>query len=139
MRLIKIIGWIVLIVLVGACATVKKSKQTSELEKLQYAYSAAIRWGDFEGAWVLVDPKFQDEHPLTDLDLERYKQVQISGYRERGATTAADGDKVRLIEIGVINRHTMAERTVTYQERWHWDDEKETWLLTSGLPNLWGE
>ena len=33
--------------------------RNSELDKVQYAYSAAIRWGDFEGAWNLVDPEYK--------------------------------------------------------------------------------
>ena len=63
-------------------------EQGLALEEAQYAYSAAIRWGDFEGAWNLVDPEYREEHPLSDIDFSRYKQVQISGYRELGAMPA---------------------------------------------------
>ena len=72
------------LVLVAGCP--KSASKGTALEELQYAYSAAVRWGDFEGAWNLVDPKVREAHPLTDIDFSRYKQVQISGYRDTGGT-----------------------------------------------------
>jgi len=117
----------------------KSASKGTALDETQYAYSAAIRWGDFEGAWNLVDPKVRKEHPLTDIDFSRYKQVQISGYRDQGGSMTPDGEVTRDIEIGVINRNTLAERSVRYRERWRYDEEAQTWWLTSGLPNLWDE
>lgn len=116
----------------------KASSKGSALEQAQYAWSAAIRWGDFEGAWNLVDPQVREAHPLTDLDFSRYKQVQISSYREKGVTGLGNGEVLREIEIGVVNRNTLEERTVRYREQWRYDEAGETWWLTSGLPNLWG-
>ena len=123
------------LVLLAGCP--KSASKGSALDEIQYAYSAAIRWGDFEGAYNLVDPKLREEHPLTDVDFSRYKQVQISGYRDQGGSMTPDGEVTRDIEIGVINRNTLAERTVRYRERWRYDEEAQTWWLTSGLPDLW--
>lgn len=81
----------------------------------------------------------REAHPLTDIDFSRYKQVQISGYRDLGGTTLGNGEVVRDIEIGVVNRHTLAERTVRYRERWRYDEAAKTWWLVGGLPDLWDE
>ena len=123
------------LVLLAGCP--KSASKGSALDEIQYAYSAAIRWGDFEGAWTLVDPEVRAQKPLTDVDFSRYKQVQVSGYRDRAMSTDADGALVRDIEIGVINRHTLQERTVRYQERWRYDEAAKRWWLVSGLPDLW--
>ena len=123
------------LVLLAGCP--KSASKGSALDEIQYAYSAAIRWGDFEGAYNLVDPKLREEHPLTDVDFSRYKQVQISAYRDLGGSPLASGEIVREIEIGVINRKTLAERTVRYRESWRYDEAAKTWWLTSGLPDLW--
>jgi hypothetical protein len=117
----------------------KSASKGTALDEIQYAYSAAIRWGDFEGAWQLVDPKVREEHPLTDVDFSRYKQVQISGYRDSGGSALANGEVIRDIEIGVINRNTLKERNVRYRERWRYDETASTWWLVSGLPDLWDE
>ena len=125
-----------LLVLLPGCAST--GKQASALERAQYAWTGAVRWNDMKTAWQLVDPEVRRQKPLTDVDFSRYKQVQISGYRDRGMSTAGDGAVVRDIEIGVINRNTLAERTVRYRERWRYDEQAGTWWLLSGLPDLWG-
>lgn len=114
----------------------KSASKGTALDEIQYTWSAAIRWGDFEGAWGLVDPKVCEAHPMTDLDFSRFKQVQISTYRDTGSSIVG-GDVVRDIEIGVINRNTLAERSVRYRERWRYDEAAKTWWLTSGMPDLW--
>ena len=43
----------------------------------------------------------------------------------------------RDIDIGVINRHTMAERGVRYRESWRYDEAARTWWITDGLPDFW--
>ena len=118
----------------GGCAT--GGSQMSELQKVQYAYSAAIRWGDFEGAWNLVDPQYRAAHPMTALEFERYKQVQVSGYSELGSQ-AGDGTATREIQIGVVNRNTLVERDARYTEQWRYDPQAKTWWLGGGLPDFW--
>jgi hypothetical protein len=55
----------------------------------------------------LIDPKVRDERPVTDLEFERYKQVQITSYHDKGASADLKaGTAVREIEIGVVNRYT---------------------------------
>ena len=132
----------VLLCCLASCLTMlagcpKSVSKNSALDEAQYAYSAAIRWGDFEGAWNLIDPKYRDEHPLTDIDFSRYEQMQISSYREEGSSLLPSGTVVRDIEIGAINRNTLAERTVRYREQWRYDEEAKTWWLVVGLPDLW--
>lgn len=120
--------------LLAACAT--SSKDMSALDRAQYGWSAAVRWGDWEAAWELVDPQVRETRPMTDLAFERYRQVQVSYYRDR-ASRRSDSEAVREIEIGVVNRHTMAERNLRYREAWRWDPEANTWWNTGGLPDFW--
>ena len=121
--------------LLAGCAST--SGRGDALQRSQYAYSAAIRWGDFEGAWQLVDPEYREQHPLTDLELARYKQIQISAYRELASEVGENDIAMREIQVGVVNRHTQVERTLRYTERWRYDPEAKTWWLTVGLPDLW--
>ncbi|GAB3387228.1 hypothetical protein [Lysobacter fragariae] len=135
MRLIKILMSLSLLVL-AACSNI--GTPANKLDQSQYAWSAAIRWGDFEGAISMIDPKIREKTKVSAAEMERYKQVQISAYRDLGASADVKGGKaVRDIEIGVINRYNMTERTVRYREVWRWDEEGKTWWLTSSLPDLW--
>jgi len=123
------------LVLLAGCP--QSGGKAGALDRNQIDYSAAIRWGNFEGAWNLIDPKVREEHPLTDIDFSRYKQIQISSYRELGGTVLDNGDVVREIEIGVVNKYNQTERTVRYREQWHYDAERKMWWQMNGLPDLW--
>ena len=125
-----------MVLVLAACAT--SSDKRSALEEMQYDYSAAIRWGNFEGAWNVVDPEYRKEHPKTALEFERYNQIQVSGYTELAAQVSADKLGARReIQIGVINKHTMTERSIRYTEEWRYDPATKTWWITSGLPDFW--
>ena len=124
-----------LLLLAGCASTPDRG---DALREAQYAWSAAIRWGDFEGAWTLVDPAWRAEHPLTNLELERFKQVQVSRYHDIGSHVAGDTAS-REVEIGVVNRNTLVQRDARYQERWRYDAEAQKWWVTSGLPDFWAD
>lgn len=135
MRLFKLVMLLFVLLLPG-CASV--GREADALDSAQYAWSAAIRWGDFEGGLTMIDPEYQRAHPITPIELARYEQVQVSSYRDVGSDRdIAAGTAVRDIEIGVVNRHTLAERTVRYREQWRWDKPASRWLLTGGLPDFW--
>lgn len=111
--------------------------QRAKLAQTQAAYVAAVRWSDFEAAENFIDPQQRQAHPLGDVQRERYRQVQVSSYRERSSSMDAEGILERRIEMGVINRNTQAERTVLVTERWRWDPEAKRWWQMQGLPDLW--
>lgn len=136
-RLLRPLGFaLVALMVLAGCGSA--STTATALDTAQYAWSGAVRWGDFGGARNLVDPAVRDANPMTQLQMDRYDQVQVSSYRDVGATAdPKSGRAMRNIEIGVINRHTMAERTVRYQEQWRWDDAAKAWWLVSDLPDLW--
>jgi len=116
---------------------VEAAGSSRKLEQAQTVYSSAMRWSDYEGAWQMVDPAVREAQPLTELELERYRQLQVSSYREGNNAELEDGTVVRPVEVGVVNRHTQAERTVRYQERWRWDPEAKRWWQLAGLPDFW--
>lgn len=112
-------------------------RQAARLEQAQTAFASAVRWSDYEAALQLVDPAWRTAHPMSGLQLERYRQLQVSSYREGGNTVMADGSVVREVEVGAVNRHTQAERVVRWREQWRWDEEAGRWWQVSGLPDFW--
>lgn len=129
--------FVLVLMLCMAGTAMAGSKKRSVLEKNQYAYSAAIRWGDFEGAWSLVDPKVRDEKPMTAADFSRYEQIQVTGYRDLASMPGPEpGTELREIQIEVVNRNTLNQRRVRFTEVWRYDAEAKAWWI-AGLPDFW--
>lgn len=111
-------------------------KRPADLSRNQYAFSAAIRWGDFEGAWGMVDPAVRKARPMSDVELSRYGQIQVTSYRDLASMPGPEGTQMREIQIDLVNRNTMSQRQVRYTEIWRYDAEAKTWWVMA-LPDFW--
>ena len=121
-----------LLLLLAACGSV--GGQRSPRDQALYHYVSAVRWSDFDAARGFLDPAIAE--PATEVERERYKQFQVSGYEVKSAHEPAEGEYEQVVEIRVVNRHTQVERIITDRQRWRWDPEAKRWWLASGLPDL---
>ncbi len=126
---------VVLCVLVlGGCASQKRS---DSLTTTLAAYGSTLRWGDFQTALQFIQPKVLKKHPLSDIDLARYKQVRVTDYNDdAGPAPIDDFDVEQNVRISIVNVHTQEERTITDHQTWHFDQKTQHWWLTSGLPDI---
>ncbi|MCB1561089.1 MAG: hypothetical protein KDI75_08355 [Xanthomonadales bacterium] len=129
---IRLLAGFALLTLLVACSG---NARRTALDRTLYAYHSAIRWGDIDTAWRMVDPEYREAHPLSSIDRSRYDQYSVSGYYEQGRSETADGVLHQVVQIALINRHTQTEKVMVDQQSWRWDEATETWWLTSGLPD----
>jgi hypothetical protein len=132
----RIVGPIMLAtaLLLTHCAT---DKRADALNATMIAYANAVRFDGLEAAQEFVDPKVRAEHPVTDLQRELYKQVQVNDYDDGNGPVPAGENQVRqTVQIGLTNVHTQAVRTITDHQLWRYDPEKSHWWLESGVPDL---
>lgn len=128
------IAWLVLLAcLLAGCPAPTRAPTT---ENLLADYASAIRWNDFDKAVDFIDPALRESTPLTDLERERFKQVQVTGYEVKDRDIAPDGSLVQVVEIRLVNRNTQLERTFTDRQSWRFDPASRRVWLTSGLPDL---
>lgn len=99
-------------------------------------YGAAIRWNEFEKAQAFIDPVVRQQQPMTALESERLKQIQVTGYEVKTRDVAADGSIVQAVEIRVVNRNTQIERIITDRQSWRPDATGKGYWLVSGLPDF---
>jgi hypothetical protein len=117
-----------------ACGSVGGKR--SPRDAMLYEYVSTIRWSDFDRAVGFVDPKTLEADPIESIELERYKQFQVTGYQVRTGVEPVQGRYEQVVEIRMINRHTQAEKMLLDRQVWRWDEEAGRWWLSSGLPNL---
>lgn len=122
------------VLLLSACATQDRS---NSLTTTLAAYGGVLRWGDFASAVQFIDPEIRAKHPLTDLDMARYKQVRVTEYDDGAGPVPLDEfDVQQTARISLINIHTQAERSIIDHQTWHYDEKTKHWWLTSGLPDI---
>ena len=127
---------VALIALLAACAVEQMRNKETILEETLKTYAATIRWGDMTQAIAFVDPKYREAHPMTALDLARYKQVQVTAYNDAPATPISDNEVRQVVEIGLVNVNTQSARSVVDRQRWRYDKEANRWWLMTGLPDI---
>jgi hypothetical protein len=99
-------------------------------------YDSAVRWSDFDLALSFVDPAVRADHPITDLERQRFDLVQVSTVTVRSTAMDKDRSIDRVVEIGVIAKLTQRERTVVDHQHWRWDKKSKRYWLMSGLPDF---
>jgi hypothetical protein len=129
-----ILGILLLVTATDGFAAGKRS-QAKQRDTTLSKYGSAIRWTEFEMAWGYLDPDFRDKNTLTDLEKERFKQIQITGYEVKSMDVLPDGNVEQVVEIRLVNRNTQAERTILDSQIWRYDLKTKRWWLTTGLPN----
>jgi len=127
-------------VLLAACAldqTIDKMKgRETLLDETLRGYAATIRWGDPTQAFAYVDPTYREAHPLTELDVARFKQVQITAYNDQLPVPVNENEVRQTVEIGLVNINTQGARSIIDHQVWHYDEKAKRWWLTTGLPDI---
>jgi hypothetical protein len=123
-----------LLLLLAGCANTQQHARDL-LTVTLYDYSSAIRWNRPDAAAKWLDPDVESIR-VKPIDLERFAQVQITGYEVKGSEQIGPEKYAQLVEIRLINIHTQTERTIVDQQVWRYDPEIRQWWITTGLPNL---
>ncbi|MGH8157778.1 MAG: hypothetical protein ACREPQ_06635 [Rhodanobacter sp.] len=132
-RILSIFAMLSVLLLAG-CATQKRS---DTLTTTLNAYASTLRWGDFQSAAQFIDPALREKHPLSALDIARYKQVKVSEYDDgNGPLPAGQNSVQQTVHISLVNVHTQSERSIVDHQTWHYDEKTKHWWLTSGLPDI---
>lgn len=126
---------IALVTMLLAAPVMAKSRDKILTETLR-TYAATIRWGSIEQAESFVDPEYRVVHPLTQLELDRYKQVRFTNYNDTAPVPVNDNEVRQTVEIGIVNVHTQEARSIIDRQVWKYDKKAKVWLLSSGLPDI---
>ena len=134
MRRIALLAFALAVMALAGCAADKRSES---LNTTLMRYGSVIRWGDFTTAMSFVDKDYATEHPMTSIDQGRLAQLRVTSYDDgSGPQPAGDDEVIQVVQINVVNLNTQAERSIVDRQRWHYDHQKGTWSLMTGLPDF---
>jgi len=127
---------IVIAALCSGCGTIAAQSEQQELQVTLYAYGNAIRWNGFEDGLKYIDPQTLKDHPVTELDMQRYRQVRVTGYSEQPAVASGPHEVTQTVQISVVNNNTQTERSFVDHQVWRYDEKSKHWHNVSGLPDI---
>lgn len=116
-----------------ACTSNPVTKSRGEAFK---QYETIIRWSQWDAAADFISLDYQAEHPITRLEMDRLRLFRVTQYNLRSANVFDEGKSAsQTVEIKMFNSNQGVERTIIDQQEWRWDEDRERWLLHSGLPD----
>ena len=125
---------IVFSILAVSCASVTEMKTMDKFEQAADTYELAIRWSDFEMASSFLKNQ-QDPDIVTQI--EHLKQFKVTSYTVNRFLPSADKTQVLILtEVQYFKKNGLIVQNITHRQIWEYDEEKENWFLTSGLPDL---
>ncbi|MFK7955952.1 MAG: hypothetical protein AB8B96_07635 [Lysobacterales bacterium] len=119
--------------LVVGCAS---DTQSQSLNDTLETYRKTIRWDAPRTAAQFLHPEQRPNERQLGFQISRLEQFKVSGYQTSGpGSFDPDGQYVQTVQINLSNRHTAVEKVLVDRQTWQWDEERERWWLTSGLPD----
>ena len=124
---------IVVAALLVACPQTKEEKGLAEtLEQ----YEIIVRWAQWDAAVCYVSMEYQEDHPITRLELDRLRLFRVTQYTIRSAVPFDEGNgMIQVVEVRMFNKNQARERSIIDEQVWKYNLETERWQLHSGLPD----
>lgn len=119
--------------MLAACTSNPVTKSRGEAFK---QYETIVRWSQWDAAADFISLDYQAEHPITRLEMDRLRLFRVTQYNLRSANIFDDGKSAtQTVEIKLFSSKQGIERTIIDVQEWRWDEDRERWLLHSGLPD----
>lgn len=126
-------AWIICLLCMG-CATMQEKQRMEDFSLTSNAYAKAMRWSQFELAYVFHRGSLSGE----DLpDFEKLKNYKVVNYNLLGVFPSEDKHRVsQVVEIRYFRTDTMVVRSAQKQQLWVYDDTEERWFIESRFPDF---
>jgi len=125
---------IFLAILAVSCASVNDMKRMEKFEQATDTYELAIRWSDFDMASTFL--KNQEDPEIATL-IENLKQYKVTSYTVKRYLPSADKSQILIIaDIQFFKINGLIVKNISHRQIWKYDQDKENWFLSSGLPDL---
>lgn len=119
--------------LITGCPQTREDKDLSETLK---QYETIVRWAQWDAAVNFISMEYQQEHPITRLELDRLRLFRVTQYLVRSSTPIDDGNGlIQIVEIRMFNKNQARERSIIDEQHWKYNEETERWKLHSSLPD----
>ena len=127
-----VLVFIITVVLIG-CATISEQSRMTRFEKISERYKELVLLSEFEAAYMFGDT----ENMTEDINLDALKNIKVTDYALKSYDISNDRLEInQSIEMEYHWLDIYKVRTILDKQIWKYDEEKETWVLQTGLPRF---
>lgn len=113
-----------------------KTKEEKGLAETLEQYEIIVRWAQWDAAIDFVSMEYQEENPITRLEIDRLRLFRVTRYTVRSSIPFDEGNgMIQVVEIKMFNKNQARERSIIDEQLWKFNPETERWQLHSGLPD----
>lgn len=135
-RLMLLLLLVPMVLMMSGCPSTSRGEK-KVLDNTLNAFGSEFRWGeDLERIFAYFDPEEADKLRPKQLEVERWKQYRVIGFREQPVVMLDEGLAQQRAEIELVNRHTQVTRSIRIVTEWKYEKETERWYLKTPLPTL---
>jgi len=121
------------VIVAVACTPNQVNQERGEAFK---QYETIVRWSQWDAAADFISPEYQEEHPISRLELDRLRLFKVTAYTVRSTGIFDEGMSAKqTVEIKMYNKTQGVERTIVDEQEWRYNEEVKRWMLHSGLPD----
>ena len=121
------------VIVAAACTPNQVNQERGEAFK---QYETIVRWSQWDAAADFISPEYQEEHPISRLELDRLRLFKVTAYTVRSTGVFDEGMSAKqTVEIKMYNKTQGVERTIVDDQEWRYNEEVKRWMLHSGLPD----
>jgi hypothetical protein len=128
----RILALLVLIGLAGCPLSTVEKNRTEAFKQ----YEIIVRWSQWDAAISFLAPEYLQEHPVSQLQMDRLRLFRVTQYTVRASNVLDDGmSALQVVELRMFNTNQAVERVILDEQDWRYDPVSQRWLLHSGLPD----
>ncbi|MET0067162.1 MAG: asparagine synthetase [Candidatus Thiodiazotropha sp.] len=127
-----ILSLIPLLIFITACQTLGEHKRADTLQDTLKRYEGSIRWSSGSQLHNFLTPDESREDPVINPNS---RNVKVTNYEVvQGPSMLGDDRAIQTAIIQYVLQDSQVVREITDQQDWHFDEEAETWYLSSPIP-----
>jgi hypothetical protein len=115
------------------CSTIEDKSIMTKFGKISERYKELVLLSEFEAASMSVDNGDFTEN----LNLDALKNVKVTEYALKSYDISNDRLEIKQsVEMEYYRLNVYKVRTILDKQIWKYNEEKETWILQTGLPRF---
>jgi len=120
--------------LLVACSVLKITDPMKDFEDASRAYGQALIWSEYNVAAAFLKSNDQGEKAAATGHLSLFR---VTAYEPRFLKVLEKDARVRqIVKISYFKKDNLLVKTVSDDQLWEYDTEKDSWVLTTGFPKL---